>query len=620
MLYASSATKLERLPIGTSGQFLTVGTTGNPNWDDVGSFAVAVVKEDDVVVSTVTNTLDFLGGDFDTSVAPIGEVNIQLSSTLASVVGVANDFNVGGDTLSFSADGTVSSTGANSITVDSGTTGDVNIGTGNNAKTVNIATGTDGNIVNIATDNTTADTINIGSTLDTTTIAGSVTANNLSANNVNITGGAINGTTIGAITPSTAIFTTLSSSGNTTLSSSAGSATTIGNATGNFSLTSTGLNVTTAGGITIPTAQTLTIGTIGLSSVGTDNLSSGASLIGVFDEFVNSNAANIQDVLDDLDAAITSAGVSPFTIDTDVTYGNYVRPTDLGDDLTFGGDGTPLGSTLFFNSATANLSLGTNESVNGSITLLSSGAGITDAVITTNAAGDVVFQNGNVGIGVAPTNVDADNNIFALEVAGSIGPNLDSTYDLGSPTRQYRNLYLSGQTTSGGNITIANDAPSISFVETDNSNYQFSINTDGGQFVIQNATNGTNDFVSDSSGNIALAGGVSATGCTITNSNGNLACTGDITGTSNGTVGYWSRNASTSTLRTATDWDNLTLGGLFTATGGATLTGTVNINTSGSNVTNIGTDANAGTITIGNTSSGDLALNDAKATWSLMTR
>ncbi|MBP9728095.1 MAG: hypothetical protein KBD27_01825 [Candidatus Moranbacteria bacterium] len=67
---------------------------------------------------------------------------------------------------------TLSSATTNALTVDSGTTGTVNLGTGNNAKTVAIATGTAGNIVNIGTDNTTSDTIAIGSVLDNVAITG----------------------------------------------------------------------------------------------------------------------------------------------------------------------------------------------------------------------------------------------------------------------------------------------------------------------------------------------------------------------------------------------------------------------------------------------------------------
>jgi hypothetical protein len=73
-----------------------------------------------------------------------------------------------------SSNGSISGTGAlsllsnttNSLILDSGTTGDVNLGTGNNSKTINVGTGTAGNMINIGTDDTTADTITIGSAKD----------------------------------------------------------------------------------------------------------------------------------------------------------------------------------------------------------------------------------------------------------------------------------------------------------------------------------------------------------------------------------------------------------------------------------------------------------------------
>jgi hypothetical protein len=89
-----------------------------------------------------------------------------------------------------------------------------------------------------------------------------------------------------------------------------------------------------------------------------------------------------------------------------------------------------------------------------------------------------------------------------------------------------------------------------------------------------------------STGDVELAGGSSQdTGCTVENATGNLICTGDAPagGVLLRTTG--SGMIDTQTLTTATDWDNLTLGGLLTATGGATLTGALNINTTGSSAT-----------------------------------
>ncbi|MGH9857721.1 MAG: hypothetical protein ACRD4B_07755, partial [Acidobacteriota bacterium] len=75
--------------------------------------------------------------------------------------------------------------------------------------------------------------------------------------------------------------------------------------------------------LTINSGGDLTIGTIGLNDVGTSNTDSGASLIGVFDEFANSSATNVQDVLDDFDAAI-GAGSSKWTASNDVLYPNQI--------------------------------------------------------------------------------------------------------------------------------------------------------------------------------------------------------------------------------------------------------------------------------------------------------
>lgn len=91
MLYASASNTLDTLPVGASGQFLSVGLGGLPEWQNVGSFAVAVVKLNDTTISPVTNTLNFKQ-DFSLNVNPTGQVNIQLLPTLTSVTGVAGDF------------------------------------------------------------------------------------------------------------------------------------------------------------------------------------------------------------------------------------------------------------------------------------------------------------------------------------------------------------------------------------------------------------------------------------------------------------------------------------------------------------------------------------------------
>ena len=395
LIYASATDTLDSLPIGAAGQFLTVDN-GLPAWAFVSSFAVANVKQNNVIVSSQTNTLNFANSDFSLNESPAGQVNIQLSAVPPSITGVQNNFAVGGSTLTFAAAGTVSSTGANALTIDSGTTGLVNLGTGNNAKTINIATGTAGNTVNIATDNTAADTINIGSALDT------------------------------------------------------------------------------------------------------NNLNSGL----------------------------------------------------------------------------------------------------------------IYVPNGRVGIRALPNDIDADTNPFALEVAGSIGPNVDGVYDLGSPSLRYRNLYITGATTSNGDITIANTSPKIYFIDTDVGQNQYLVNVDTSQFTLKNNTTGATALFVDSNGDVSLAGGSSSTGCTIADATGNLVCAGSITTTNtSGTVGFFSRNNGASTISPATAGDTIstsgnilttgtgtiTAAGLLTASNGLTVTaGGINVNSTG--ITNAGDILGAGAI------------------------
>src|SRR3989344_4020049 len=88
---------------------------------------------------------------------------------------------------------------------------------------------------------------------------------------------------------------------------------------------------TDTGGVTIVSGQDLTIGTIGLNDNTGGAGSSGASLVGVFPEFANSASTNVQDVLDDLDAAISGSATGDITAVGDILTGAAFTETD-GDD------------------------------------------------------------------------------------------------------------------------------------------------------------------------------------------------------------------------------------------------------------------------------------------------
>jgi len=123
---------------------ITIGTNGDP---------------DTITIGDVSDTFSLASTAF----------NVSTTGALTGVVSI-DTIATSSTALTFAGAGTISSTGTNALTLDSGTTGIVNLGTGNNAKTINLGTGTAGDIINIGTDNSTADTIAIGSALDGLTL------------------------------------------------------------------------------------------------------------------------------------------------------------------------------------------------------------------------------------------------------------------------------------------------------------------------------------------------------------------------------------------------------------------------------------------------------------------
>lgn len=122
--------------------------------------------------------------------------------------------------------------------------------------------------------------------------------------------------------------------------------------------------------------------------------------------------------------------------------------------------------------------------------------------------------------------------------------------------------------------------------------------------TLQNITGYT-----QTSGNFSISGtGTFSTGTGAISLNGSTSVTGANTLTVG--TGATSLGGTLSVTGAGTFSSTLGVSGLLTASGGLTVTGATNINTSGANVTNIGTGTNIGTITIGNTSGGDLVLND----------
>ncbi|MCC7523167.1 tail fiber domain-containing protein, partial [Candidatus Uhrbacteria bacterium] len=81
------------------------------------------------------------------------------------------------------------------------------------------------------------------------------------------------------------------------------------------------LTFSSATGVSLNLTDTLYINTIAINATGTTSTNSGAWLIGVYDEFDFSNATNVQDVLDDIDAQIALASATD-TLQTVTAAGN----------------------------------------------------------------------------------------------------------------------------------------------------------------------------------------------------------------------------------------------------------------------------------------------------------
>lgn len=151
----------------------------------------------------------------------------------------------------------------------------------------------------------------------------------------------------------------------------------------------------------------------------------------------------------------------------------------------------------------------------------SAGASTGFAVRVQDSAGTnriVILDNGNVGIGT--TNPSA----FKLEMAGNIGPAADSTYDLGTNTVRWANIYadnLYGNITpiglTSGGIIFANGdgalTQDISNLYWDNTNNFVGIGTSSPTAGLTVGT-GTNDLNTPTTSDVYIAGRLEVDGST----------------------------------------------------------------------------------------------------------
>jgi hypothetical protein len=277
--------------------------------------------------------------------------------------------------------------------------------------------------------------------LTNTDISGFGTMSTQNANAVAITGGAINGTTIGATTASTGAFTT---------------------ATASTSLTTPIVQATNSGGLSLKNSAGTT--QISMGGGGGDNVSINVA--------TNINGANAQ-------IDISPTGTGHVHINPTGTGSVEIKPTNVGtmDNITIGATtpkaitGTTITATTFSGSGASLTSIPNSALVNSAITIngtsTSLGGSISVGTVTSvTGTSPVVSSGGNtpaISMPAATTSVSGyltstDWNTFNGKGSGSV-TSVAATAGTG--------ISVSGSPiTTSGTLTITNTAPDQTVVLT----------------------------------------------------------------------------------------------------------------------------------------------------------
>ena len=560
-------------------------------------------------------TLNATNGNITT-----GVVDNFSSGNLQATGGFIDNIHVGANTAATGTFTTVDFTTATGTTVNAGTAtaATLNSTSGNvttltsttvNAGTTTSATlnSTSGNITTL-----TAPTINAGTTTSATVNAttGNVTtltatnvinttlvATNFSSGNVDINGGDIDGTAIGAASASTGAFTTLTASGNTTVTSSQSS----GNASSGALVVTGGVGIgenLNVGGDVIITGDLTVQGdttTLNTATLNVEDLN-----ITIADGAVNSAAADGAGItVDGANATITYLSADDsWNFNKKVNFGELTMVTlnaTNGNITTLSAPNFSSSNVQLTGGYADNVHIGANTAATGTFTTVDA----TTATVTTVNAGTTTSATlnattGNITTLTAPTvNAGTTTSATLNATTGNITTLTAPTLNAGTGTIATLNTTTANVDTAvidnvssanviftGGyvdNVHVgANVAATGAFTTLDATTLTATTGNFGTATAAQ--LNGTNGNVTTlvatnfSSGNAQISGGyadgftigantaATATFTTVT------ATTGDITTVNAGTGTIAALNATTANLETTVS-DNLSSGNVV-LTGG----------------------------------------------------
>ena len=390
-----------------------------------GTLANAIVIDGIAPSSNIlsTESIDISGAGAISGVTTLG---LSGAITGATATNTINGAIINGSTQTFSANNIAdsgsltikSASGASALTLDSGTTGTVNLGTSNNAKTIAIGTGNAGNTINVGTDNTVSDTITIGSALD----------------NVSITGDQWSITDAGVLTVASCSGC---GGGGSTLQSAYDAS------SGNTILTTTGRNIAfTLGEVASPTSLILTNqDTAGVTAFGiTNSIASGTLTNGILIDQTGAGALTSAIKIVETSGTITDGLVISGTLS------NILNSDSI--DITGAGaitGATGVGTTTLTSTGTTNI--GSNL---GAVTIDSTGSVIINdtAISLANQATDfdirdntssafTVTEGTNEYLGISTNNGAPVVSLNTQEAGGTINigsANFDRTINIGTGT------------------------------------------------------------------------------------------------------------------------------------------------------------------------------------------